>query len=154
VTASPKVLEKNFWADWVKPRLARQGVLAERVENLAGSGTPDVGAIRDGTVLKVELKTCARPARPSTPLRVEVKPTQPAWHARWARAGGLSVWLVQVGSGPHARRYALPGPLGERLAAGLTEAELAELGAEVRGDSVFGELVSVARGGLAPAPSG
>jgi hypothetical protein len=147
VTASPKTLEKNLWR-WLRAAVDRC-CFAERVENLVGAGTPDVTlAWQPRNVVKVELKTCARPARDTTPLHVSVQPAQPGWHLRWARAGGLSVWLVQVGSGHQASRYALPGPLGGLLAAGgLTEASLrglSEVVAAGPGTVVLERLLSAA----------
>jgi hypothetical protein len=138
--ASPKAAESSLWK-WLRDAVAGPLAHAERLENLVGSGTADTLLCRGGAVVLVELKTCARPARPSTRLAVKVRPDQPRWHASWTRAGGASAWLVQVGSGPHAARYALPGALGDRLAGGLTEPELAALSARVDKDSAFHDLV-------------
>lgn len=98
-------LEQRLW-DRARPRLARAGIFAERVENVVGEGTPDVhtAARVDGRRFAawLELKAVGDwPARAATPVmgsRTEVRKSQRAWHPRYAAVGGCSFILLGVGS--------------------------------------------------------
>jgi hypothetical protein len=84
----------------------------QRVENLVGTGTPDV----EGFYRKqfwIELKAVGRPINGH--IDVEVSPEQVAWHRRRQRAGGATWFLIQVGSGHGAKRYLIPGHRADAL---------------------------------------
>lgn len=88
--------ESNFWGrvcDHLKP----YGEL-ERIENLVGSGTPDVNYCLRGREGWIELKWLPRwPKRESTIVRFpKLKLTQVLWLERRRRAEGRAFLLAQV----------------------------------------------------------
>ena len=105
-----KTRESSLWT-WLRgaERDLRPDLRMERVENAVSCGTPDVDGVLNGRHFKIELKTVARPARKSTGLRIKFQPAQPNWLRSWCASGGNAFVLVQVGSGPVARRYLVPG---------------------------------------------
>jgi len=124
-----KVSETDLW-NWLakaKDELDRD-LHIRRIENLVGVGDPDVQGCYLGGYFDIELKTAARPARPSTqilnPNDEYIRPEQKVWHRlRWL-AGGNNFFLLQVGSGADgAMMYLLPGTLW-RTIEGRTEEEL------------------------------
>lgn len=80
-----------------------------RVENLVGSGFPDVEGCFDGNSFYVELKGALRPARPNTPVRVKWQPGQKPWLSRRWAAGGSAFVLLRVGIGAGISRYLFRG---------------------------------------------
>lgn len=95
----------------------------KRIENEAGSGHPDVEGVIDGEQIWIELKSCDRPKRPSTPIRPKVRPSQDIWLQERVRAGFRKAWvLIQVGEGAASRLYLIPGHLYPRIV--TPEAEL------------------------------
>jgi hypothetical protein len=117
--------EARLW-QWLREGWRGTPLLdVRRVENLVGEGDADVQGCHDSRYFELELKGVDRPARPDTPLAIEVRPAQPVRHRlRW-RAGG-NVWLyVRVGVGRDVRRYLLPGALTARVREGVTEQWLA-----------------------------
>lgn len=116
------------------PNLRDRGFLVDlqRVENSAVSGHPDVeGCICDplasvGAQIWIELKSEARPKRPTTPIHPKKRPSQSIWHRKRVRAGCRCNWvLLQVGSDHDAALYLIPGDCYDRIEA--TEAELVSL---------------------------
>lgn len=119
------------------PALRERGycVDLQRVENAATSGHPDVeGCITSpGDIewtadqLWIELKSEARPARESTPIRPKLRNSQSIWHRQRADAGGRHHWvLLQVGEAHKSRLYLIPGCNYDQLSS-ATESELATL---------------------------
>lgn len=91
-------------------RLTRHKVDVQRVENAAVSGHPDVEGCIDGRQLWVELKSCARPVRPDTPIRPKKRLSQEIWHRQRTDAGCRFHWiLIQVGEDRDGVLYLIPG---------------------------------------------
>jgi hypothetical protein len=86
----------------------RERLHMERIENLVGTGTPDVQGFF-GEQFWVELKALSRPADKTTPIDCELDIDQVRWHRNRWRVGGRSWLLIQVGSRNQARRYLIPG---------------------------------------------
>ena len=115
--------------DTAIPALVQAGhrVHAGRLENLVGTGWPDVEACIDGISVWIELKSEARPKRRDTPIRPKLRTSQSEWHKTRASVGFRHNWvLLQVGSSRAARLYLLPGDRYDDIKA-VTEAELTEL---------------------------
>ena len=125
------VSETRLWS-WLNNihQLRIQGVDTHqlhmyRVENLISYGGPDTGGCYLGACFEIELKCSSRPARPTTPIKCEIQPTQIPWHTQRRLAGGVSFVLLQVASDRDARRYLLPGVEGLRwLRDGIEEEDL------------------------------
>ena len=103
--ALSKPLEKSLWR-WLSQARKTLGPLLhmERVENCVGMGHPDVVGCYDGVDFQIELKTAARPARPTTLIKTAVQPSQVIWAKKRSDANGSSAWLlIQVGAGTPPR---------------------------------------------------
>lgn len=125
--------ESNTW-QWLRGALGHFGPLLtmRRVENLVSTGDGDVDGILDGKPFDLELKAAKRPARPTTKLRHEpVKRGQIDYAKAVLAAGGAHAFLVQVGEAWERRFFLVHGALGDWLAAGRTENELASHTVEV-----------------------
>ena len=115
--------------DTAIPALVQAGhrVHAGRLENLVGTGWPDVEACIDGISVWIELKSEARPKRHDTPIRPKLRTSQSEWHRDRAATGFRHNWvLLQVGHARAARLYLIPGDRYDDIKA-VTEVELAEL---------------------------
>jgi hypothetical protein len=118
--------ESQLWQWLAKARLYYKADLhMHRIENSASPGMPDVEGFvrgfRKGLQFWVELKSAARPARASTPIRFKVRPKQVEWaRRRWA-IGGAAYWLLQIGDGADRRIYLLDATHGRALQAGMLE---------------------------------
>lgn len=143
--------ESELWSWLAKARLHfKMNLHMHRIENPVSPGMPDVeGYLRQwhatpgaklkfepGSVVQVgqystggqfwfELKTAARPAKASTPIRFKMRPKQVEWAKRRWALGGACYWLLQVGHGGNRRIYMLDGGAGEQIAKGMTEDLLA-----------------------------
>lgn len=85
-----------------------------RLENMAGTGMPDVEGCLDGKNFLIELKSCDRPKRTTTCIRFRTnertRKAQSKWHRERAEAGGRVHWvLVQVGESHEAALYLIAG---------------------------------------------
>jgi hypothetical protein len=123
-------LEKALWQRVRKGGIALRtlGHLVHlyRVENDVGVGDPDVDGCINGTDIKIELKSCSRPARPTTPIRPKVRKEQEDWMVERHHAGSRSCFvLIQVGDNHDARLYLIPGVLYAQIVA--PESELARM---------------------------
>lgn len=114
MTSSPAISETSLW-EWLKQSNvgSDRDLHMRRIENLVGVGDADVSGCHLSRYFDLELKTAARPARPTTVVLNSsskyVRPEQKVWHRlRWL-AGGNNYVLLQVGSGGHGKRYLLPG---------------------------------------------
>jgi len=101
--------EKSLWG-----RLARvkkdHDLELNRLENTAGEGTPDVEGFVASAQIWIELKSCKRPMRPTTPIRPAKREKQAEWQTRRANAGCKTGWvLIQVGESYKAKLYLIPG---------------------------------------------
>lgn len=91
-------LEAALWAK-MRDRIG-ESVRMWRVENVVGTGMPDVLVIGDSVVTPVELK-----AVPSYPARIAktpllggrgLSPAQKNWHKEWQAHGGRSAVIIGV----------------------------------------------------------
>jgi hypothetical protein len=81
-----------------------------RLENEAGSGNPDVDGCIDGIQVWLELKSCDRPARPTSLIRPRCRLSQEVWHRERSHAGCRTNFvLIQVGEARESRLYLIPG---------------------------------------------
>ncbi len=97
-----------------------------RLENSAGEGNPDVDGCLNGVQLWLELKSCDRPARPTSMIRPKCRPAQDIWHMERTRAGCRTNYvLIQVGEARTAKLYLIPGHLYSKIKA--PESVLAEM---------------------------
>ncbi len=102
----------------------REDLHIQRVENLVGSGAPDVeGKLREGSQFWIELKSAARPKRDG-PIRFKVRDSQVEWMRRRVAVGGQAWLLLQVGSGRAAERYLVWGGHAAKVQEGWTETTL------------------------------
>lgn len=117
------------WLNKVKP-IYKTSLHMTRVENSVGEGQPDVEGARDvpwqfeACCFMIELKCEARPADPSTKIRVKYQRSQPEWHRKRRKTKARIFVLLQIGSGNKARRYLLPSVYLDRTKKGATEAQL------------------------------
>lgn len=92
--------EQRLW-DRMRTRLKGRGIRLERIENVVGTGRPDIDALSNGTFTPIELKAVEGwPARDATPVlgRKGLSIDQRNWHMDWARYGGRSLVIVGVGT--------------------------------------------------------
>ena len=90
--------EQKLW-DRMRNRLGAKTRL-ERIENIAGVGTPDVFVLVEGTTTPVELKAVIKPpARDTTRVLGDkgLNRDQRNWHLSWSQWGGISYVLIGVG---------------------------------------------------------
>lgn len=131
--------ESALWETIKKARVVFGDALhLQRIENMLGAGTPDVEGYLDYALLGsainrrtgqfwLELKSSARPVRPTTPVRFKLRGRDEQiefMRRRWA-LGGNAFFLLQVGAAAKRMIYLAPGDIGTDLKRGLTEAELA-----------------------------
>lgn len=107
-------LEKSLWKRCLTgiKHLQKCGFKTHfcRLENSAGEGNPDVDGCIDGAQIWLELKSCMRPARPTTVIRPKCRESQSIWHRERANAGCRTNFvLIQVGESRDARLYLIPG---------------------------------------------
>lgn len=149
--------ESQLWKNLSKARVEIGPTLhMHRIENMLGSGIPDVEFYLGPNTLTpflnkpvtgqgwFELKSSVRPARLTTPIRFKLKgrEAQIEWmRARWA-VGGNAFWLLQVGEGHERRLFLIRGDMGDRLAGGVCESELALLSMDC--GAMFDKRVSAA----------
>lgn len=116
-----RMKEQKLWDAMRDGLLAVGGtkrVRLERIENLAGSGAPDVLALCDGVVTWCELKAVdALPLRPTTRvLGAEgLSLPQRNWHMSWHQAGGRALIIVGVGQGRDRMHFAVEGRHGDAV---------------------------------------
>ncbi len=142
-------LESSLWK-WLRTAACGSfdmNVDMIRVENLIGSGFPDVdGFVRTFAKLeerevittlsfKLELKSSLRPARPATRVRFKLKDRdeQILFMKNRFDMGEAAYFLLQVGEYAERSIYLAPGDCGLQLREGVTESELAVLCATENG---------------------
>ena len=130
MSASAKVKESTLWK-WLKSaeRQSRDHsipVTLRRVENALGMSSPDVLAWIGDVLIEIELKSCARPAREGTPIRVRFQPGQASLLHRLYNKHQSAFLLLQIGSGARARRLIFAGCHAHDVESGVTEAQLME----------------------------
>ena len=146
MSASAKVKESTLW-HWLKSA-ERQSrghdipVSLRRVENALGRSSPDVLAWVGDVMIEIELKSCARPARVTTPIRVKFQHGQSALLQRLFNKHQTAFLLVQVGSGAAAKRYLFAGNHAAEVEAGVTEDRLEILCSNPDDITAFGALAA------------
>jgi len=137
--------EQNLWK-WfrneVKPLIAAGDLHICRIENLVGSGYPDVEGCYIGRAFHLELKAAPRPKRPTTAIKVIFQPRQVPWlRKRWSVGGNCWV-LLRIGSGRDAVHYLVPGRDAHKMI-GATEEEIAALSFSPPGASGVDLLIDI-----------
>lgn len=102
--SNAKVLESSLWSWLKKGGDSIDLIHLERIENIAGVGTPDVQGWL-GCQFWCELKALAK----KPVIDCEVSPDQVRWARKRHMVGGYSWFLIQVGSGKDAERFLIPG---------------------------------------------
>ncbi len=116
-----------------------------RIENEAGEGNPDVEGCLNGDHCQVELKSCARPVRSTTPIHPKTRESQTIWHRERTGAGGRIHWvLIQVGHAHDAKLYLIPGSFYDELH--VPEADLACLAVNDPDDGMASILLRACEG--------
>ncbi len=126
---SSKSSESGLWGLLKSHTVKLRDLHMCRVENSCEPGYPDVEGCWAKVYFNIELKTCARPARPETSLNLRhLTLEQCMWLKRRATVGGRAFLLVKVGSKAKSRFYLLSGisRLTE-VQKGITEQRLAQL---------------------------
>ena len=131
-------LEKSLWGWLAKARpVLADRLHMQRVENsIEGSGDvegfyteamPELAPGGDFVSFWLELKSEERPARPSTPVRFDLRKREKQIEFMRKRyvMGGAAYWLLQVGSYSERMIYLAPGDYGAALAKGVCEGQLA-----------------------------
>lgn len=106
--------------------LRDRGIYAERVENLVGSGTPDVlVAAGAGIVTWIEHKVVEWPVKETTRVQFLHAPTpdQCNWHRMWHQQGCRSIFLISNGFGATAKIFVVPGKHADEVG-NMTRAKL------------------------------
>lgn len=104
-----KARESATWK-WLKQAERSFGdrLFMERVENVVGSGFPDVRGTYNGRDFFLELKSAALPARLTTPIRTGLRPEQVEWAKSYMQAGGRNLFvLIRVGP---RKRFLIAAP--------------------------------------------
>jgi hypothetical protein len=86
----------------------------QRIENAVASGTPDVEGCIGGRSFWVELKVAYEQPTRGT-VRVKTTVHQVYWATKRRRVGGLSWYLIRVGTHPNWSHYLVPGQFAEEL---------------------------------------
>lgn len=107
--------EQRLW-DRMRKNLLGSGIWMQRMENMVGSGRPDVDAMFHGTFTPVELKEVEDfPVRASTRVlgpKNGLNVAQLNWWLEWNKHGGTGIILVGVGS---HQLYGFDGSLSEQV---------------------------------------
>ena len=87
--------EQAFW-DKLRRALGKECYL-ERIENRVGMGTPDAHGVFGEPAQAVWIELKVGQWSPQGTLRVvSFKPHQAAWHERYLKAGGKSIYMVET----------------------------------------------------------
>ena len=127
--------EQKLW-DRMRKGLAGFHIYLERLENMVGSGLPDVLTLKKGRTCFIELKVARDgiPARRNTPLLGNddgLRLEQRNWLLNWSKKGGRSLVVISIaGSKQH---IAINGGYGDRINK-MSYTELCEA-ADVLGDT-------------------
>lgn len=114
--AEDRAKESQLWA-WLKSGVAKLGRPAHvhRIEDVTKSGTPDVeGVVENGRAFWCELKVAYEQPTRGT-VRVKTTVHQVYFALRRRKAGGLSWYLIRVGTGRDVRHYLVDGCYAEEL---------------------------------------
>lgn len=112
--------------NWLKKNVFRSPHRIDRIENLVGTGMPDVnGCVVRGFEFWLEVKNPTEPKRPSTPLfgsNHKVSQEQANWFLTQRKAGGRCLfWIVT-----DKRRMLVPGIYADTLNK-MTVSEIVEV---------------------------
>lgn len=139
--------EGAFWA-WLRGGFLPVVDQAVRIESF--KDIPDLEACVAGRTFWAELKSCERPARPTTALDYDLTQGQALWLKSRREAGGAAWLLVRVGFRGRRACYLVDGAYAEQFVERPMEEDLAS--SSVLLDSTVGarEIV-LAMAGLDPA---
>lgn len=138
--------ESGLWK-WLRKaeQVFRDLLDINRVENMLGSGMPDVEGTYCEYQFWIELKSTARPARDTTVVRFATRDreAQERWlKRRWKLA--KNAWLLcQVGQAHKARRYLIPGIYAPTVYNGVVETDLAAIAVN-QGDESAEDIIRLA----------
>lgn len=99
-------------------------VYAERIENEARSGTPDLYISALGMSCWIELKCAAKKGLTGTINLSHIRKGQIQWHRKYRKGGSESFYLIQLGSGKLAEYFLVKSEHGPELQLGISYATL------------------------------
>lgn len=113
--APDRTKESALWA-WLKGGLARisEPHHVQRIEDTTKSGTPDVEGCIGGRAFWAELKVAYEQPTRGT-VRIKTTAFQVYFAIKRRQAGGLSWYLIRVGTHPNWAHYLIPGQHAEEL---------------------------------------
>lgn len=113
--APDRTKETALWG-WLKGSLGKLGEPhhVQRIEDTTKSGTPDVEGCIGGRGFWAELKVAYEQPTKGT-VRIKTTVHQVYWAIRRTAAGGLSWYLIRVGTHPNWAHYLVPGRHAEEL---------------------------------------
>lgn len=94
-----KISESALWKWIVKNNPDPKAFHFERLENLVGSGIPDVvHKHKEGETIWIELKTARKPVRPTSKIfkKGYFNKSQEVWHKKWSGLGAKVYILLGV----------------------------------------------------------
>ena len=113
--APDRTKESALWG-WLREGLKRMKAPkhVQRIEDTTKSGTPDVEGCIEGRAFWVELKVAYEQLTKGT-VRVKTTVHQVYFAIKRRQAGGLSWYLIRVGTHPKWEHYLIPGQHAEEL---------------------------------------
>lgn len=101
-------IDAGLWA-WIQPVWKTiKGLHYERVENSAGSGSPDVDGCYQGRAFKIELKR-GETFKTNDEVEIKFRKAQPGWLKKRWLAGGNAWVLIKTGMGGSMKLYLIRG---------------------------------------------
>lgn len=90
--------ENTAWK-WLRENLKGKGRRLQRIENIVGSGMPDINGCFNGREFWIEVKAPKEPKRPSTPLfgsNHKVSQEQKNWFMEQRQSGGRGYLFIDT----------------------------------------------------------
>ncbi len=113
--SADRTKETALW-QWLKTGVARIKMPkhVQRIEDTTKSGTPDVEGCIEGRSFWAELKVAYEQPTRGT-VRIKTTVFQVYFAVKRTSAGGLSWYLIRVGTAPNMSHYLVPGQYAEEL---------------------------------------
>jgi hypothetical protein len=114
--SADRTKESSLWG-WLRDHVVDLPTTArhlQRIEDSTKSGTPDVEGCIDGHAFWIELKV-AYEQRTKGTVRIKTTDKQVYFALKRRKAGGLSWYLIRVGTYPKWAHYLIPGQYAEEL---------------------------------------
>lgn len=114
--SADRTKESSLWG-WLRDHVADLPTRArhlQRIEDSTKGGTPDVEGCIDGHAFWIELKV-AYEQRTRGTVRVKTTDKQVYFALKRRKAGGLSWYLIRVGTYPRWSHFLIPGQYAEEL---------------------------------------